>query len=78
MRRVTGRGSFAPFMGCNQLATVKTRNWNRVTNVSVMAKSKRRIISSMFLLKLWLYPSLAGGAFLLLVSIVNFIRQIRE
>ena len=32
----------------------------------------------MFLLKLWLYPSLAGGAFLLLVSIVNFIRQIRE
>ena len=30
------------------------------------------------LFKLWLYPSLAGGAFLLLVSIFNFIRQMRD
>jgi hypothetical protein len=76
VRRVTGRGSFAPFMGCNQLATVKTRNWNRVTNVSVMAKSKRRIISSMLLLKIWVFASLPGALFLLLVTAFNFIRRL--
>jgi hypothetical protein len=32
----------------------------------------------MLLLKLWLYPSLVGGVFLLLVSAVNFIRKLWE
>jgi hypothetical protein len=30
----------------------------------------------MLLLKLWLYPSLAGGVFLLLVVVVNFARKL--
>jgi hypothetical protein len=28
------------------------------------------------LLKFWFYPSLLGGVFLLLVSVVNFIRKL--
>ena len=30
----------------------------------------------LLLFRLWLYPSVAGGVFLLLVSVVNFIRKL--